>query len=76
MLHNTFNGMEHRAPCNHILSPYTHPQPLDWIKPKKYLNVVMLHIKLRTNIEANTFTLHPHLTSDIEIVQNSYFLFN
>ena len=24
-------GMEHRAPCMHIFSPYTHPQPVVWI---------------------------------------------
>ena len=21
-------GMEHKAPCKHIFSPYTHPQPV------------------------------------------------
>ena len=38
-------GMEHRAPCKHIFSTYTHPQPVGWIK--KILNVFMLHIKLK-----------------------------
>ena len=23
MLHNNLQGMEHRAPCKHIISPYT-----------------------------------------------------
>ena len=31
MLHSKLNGMEHRAPCKHIFSPYTHPQPVGWI---------------------------------------------
>ena len=25
MLHNNLKGMEHRAPCKHKFSPYTHP---------------------------------------------------
>ena len=32
MLHNKLKGMEHRAPCKHIFSPYTHPQHVGWIK--------------------------------------------
>ena len=35
MLHINLKGMEHRAPCNHIFSPYTHPQPVGWIKGYK-----------------------------------------
>ena len=37
-------GMEHRAPCKHILCPYTHPQLVGLIKRYKNLNVVKLHI--------------------------------
>ena len=32
MLHNKLKGMQHRAQCKHIFSPYTHPQPVGWIK--------------------------------------------
>ena len=32
MLHNKLKGMEHRAQCKHMFSPYTHPQPVGWIK--------------------------------------------
>ena len=28
MLHIKLKGMEHRAPCKHIFSPYTLPQPV------------------------------------------------
>ena len=66
MLHNKLKGMRHRAPCKHIFSLYTHPQPVSWIKGKKNLNVVMLHIKLREKkygltLEANAVTLHTRL---------------
>ena len=32
MLHIKLNGMEHRAPCKHILCPSTHPWPLGGVK--------------------------------------------
>ena len=32
MLHIKLKGMEHRAPCKHIICPYTQPQPVGWIK--------------------------------------------
>ena len=28
MLHIKFKGMEHKAPCKHIVCSYTHPQPV------------------------------------------------
>ena len=31
MLHNKLKKMEHRAPCKHVFSPYTLPQPVGWI---------------------------------------------
>ena len=41
--------MEQRAPCKRIFCPYTHPQPLERGQRSKhfFLNVVMLHIKLK-----------------------------
>ena len=43
--------IELRAPCKHIFCPYTHPQPVgSGQKVKTYfLNVVMVHIKLKGN---------------------------
>ena len=35
MLHNKLKGMEHRAPCEHLFSPYAHPQHVGWIKSYK-----------------------------------------
>ena len=43
MPHIKIKGMELRAPYKHMLSPYTHPQPVGWVK----MNVVMLHIKVK-----------------------------
>ena len=42
--------MEHRAQCKHIISPYTHPQPLGWGQMSKlFFLKVMLHMKLEGN---------------------------
>ena len=30
MLHIKLKGIEHRAPCMHIVCPYTHLRPLRW----------------------------------------------
>ena len=30
--YNNLKGIEHRASCKHIFSPYIHPQPVCWIK--------------------------------------------
>ena len=50
MLHIKLKGMEHRALCKHIFSPYTHTLNL-WVGLKgKELNVVVLHIKLRGQV--------------------------
>ena len=70
--------MELRAPCKHMLWPYTHPEPAGRvIKGKKNLNVVMLHIKLKRvkiNIEAKLLSLLGQVErSDIKIVQISLF---
>ena len=86
MLHNKLKGMEHRAPCKHVFSPYIHPQPVGWIKGKKNISEcghVAYQIKgqeVWTNIEANSLTLHTctpdlqvKLKSDFEIVQISLF---
>ena len=35
MLSIKLKGMEHRASCKHIFCPYTHSQPVGWIKRKK-----------------------------------------
>ena len=67
MLHYKLKGMEHRAPCKHIFYPYTHPQPVGWIKRKKSeCGHVAYQIKgkeVQTNIEANALTLHTPLAS-------------
>ena len=34
MLHIKLKGMEHRTPCKYIFCPYTHPEPVGWIKEK------------------------------------------
>ena len=48
MLHIKLKGMELRAPCKHILCPYTHPKSLNRvIKGNIILIVVMLRIKLK-----------------------------
>ena len=31
-LHIKLNRIQYGAPCTHIFCPYTHPQPVDWIK--------------------------------------------
>ena len=49
MLHIKLKVMEHRAPCKHIVCPYTHPRPLGGIKRSKHFfsKVFMMHIKLK-----------------------------
>ena len=37
MLHIKLKGMEHRAPCKHIVCPYTHLQPPDGAKMSKHI---------------------------------------
>ena len=32
MLHIKLKGMDPRETCKHIFCPYTHPQPVGWIK--------------------------------------------
>ena len=49
MLHIKLKLMECRAPYKHILCPYTHLDQCGWVKRSKdfFLNMVMLHIKLK-----------------------------
>ena len=68
MLHIKLKGMEHRAPCKNIFSPYTTLNP--WVGLKGKQNSEYGHVayqiegkEVQTNIEANSLTLHTPLTS-------------
>ena len=49
MLHIKLKGTEYKAIFKLTFSPYTHPQPQDWVNGTKhfFLKVVMFHIKLK-----------------------------
>ena len=61
MLHIKFKGMEHRAPCIHTFSLYTHPQPVDWIKKvnksESGLEVIKLEYILKLKLKHNDWLL-------------------
>ena len=44
MLHIKFKGMDHRAPCKHIVCPFTHTQSPDGVKRSKHFLSVNSHV--------------------------------
>ena len=70
MLHIKLKGMELRAQCKYIYSPYTHPQMRVGLKCKinSECDRAAYQIKgkeVQTYIEANTLTLHPPLQVEV-----------